>query len=487
MAAKQKKNKASAVFAEAASEMLKRLEKIDTDNPDWRCPWHEFEPDVRNVVSEERYKGMNWVFLGFSMWIHNTDLPEEEPYNIWWGTYKQWQQKNRVVRKGEKATRGIYYGTYDVQPDPTPANPDPKPEIRFVGRTFPLFNYAQTDPDGDNAWIPPSDRDIDMSPETRQEEIDEWIQGFCDKAGVGIAETGSPSRYKIGDSQIQTLPKTDFSTSDEYYSSLFADIARSTAAASKEEAGETEVFRASAVNYDTDPAAKALEDLTADLGSALMCSIAGVKASPDRQKTAAQQKASLQAWQELLADDPDSFRKAVMQAQKAVRIVTDNSDIAVLSPAHQTSQTHEETSEETEMEHVSYMDMMSEILENASDYLTEIPVGDVAPHVTAWLADLDRREQAGEEMSFPDAVEVSLFVKETYLIAQKNSRSAWETLLWYDPESELSIEKNRYSFLICENIITTDVGWTYYNKAAIMVALAAGLLKTVGRTEVLFD
>ena len=55
-----------------------------------------------NVISNKRYKGINWAMLSFDC------EGKKYTHNIW-ATYKQWASLKAQVTKGSKGTQIIFY------------------------------------------------------------------------------------------------------------------------------------------------------------------------------------------------------------------------------------------------------------------------------------------------------------------------------------------------------------------------------------------
>jgi antirestriction protein ArdC len=72
------------------------------------------------------YRGVNtvalWVAAGAKQYAQGI-----------WGTYRQWQDREAQVRKGEKSSLVIFYKEFDSG-DATPAGDDETGERRFVAR-----------------------------------------------------------------------------------------------------------------------------------------------------------------------------------------------------------------------------------------------------------------------------------------------------------------------------------------------------------------
>ncbi|HEV2122091.1 MAG TPA: ArdC family protein [Chloroflexota bacterium] len=88
-----------------------------------------------NISSGKPYNGVNVLML----WA----TAEEKGYNSGtWGTYKQWQEKEAQVRKGEKSTAIVFYKELPAR---DAGDAEEEEEKRFVARSFRVFNADQVD------------------------------------------------------------------------------------------------------------------------------------------------------------------------------------------------------------------------------------------------------------------------------------------------------------------------------------------------------
>ena len=89
----------------------------------------------RNALTGKRYNGINII----SLWVAAETAGYAAPL---WATYRQWQQLDAQVRKGEKASLVVFYKQYDTDPDPDDPEDDGK---RRVARASWVFNCAQVE------------------------------------------------------------------------------------------------------------------------------------------------------------------------------------------------------------------------------------------------------------------------------------------------------------------------------------------------------
>src|SRR5580692_7007717 len=86
---------------------------IESGIGQYRMPWtvrqdRGFSPV--SVGSAKPYRGINTLVL----WAQS----QSKGYgSAFWGTYKQWAQLGGQVRKGEKGSPVVYWGSYETQKD----------------------------------------------------------------------------------------------------------------------------------------------------------------------------------------------------------------------------------------------------------------------------------------------------------------------------------------------------------------------------------
>ncbi len=92
--------------------------------------------DPINVISNKRYRGINWAMLSF-------DCEDKKYAHNIWATYKQWASLNAQVTKGSKGTPIIFY-----KPPVYKKNKDTDKNERVqwaVMRASTVFNVNQVD------------------------------------------------------------------------------------------------------------------------------------------------------------------------------------------------------------------------------------------------------------------------------------------------------------------------------------------------------
>src|SRR5437016_11147068 len=111
---------------------------IENGAGQYRMPWtvrqdKGFSPI--SVGSAKPYRGINTLVL----WAQS----QSKAYNsALWGTYAQWQELGGQVRKGEKGSPVVYWGTYEKQ---TADDGDEKSHRGLFAKGYTVFNIEQVD------------------------------------------------------------------------------------------------------------------------------------------------------------------------------------------------------------------------------------------------------------------------------------------------------------------------------------------------------
>lgn len=93
------------IYTEITNKIISALE---AGTPPWHCPWTGSTSSIGFPLrsTSQPYRGINILML----WLAASD---EECLSRHWFTYKQAKTLGGQVRKGEKATRVVYYSTLE--------------------------------------------------------------------------------------------------------------------------------------------------------------------------------------------------------------------------------------------------------------------------------------------------------------------------------------------------------------------------------------
>jgi antirestriction protein ArdC len=257
----------------------------------WRAPWdaaraHAMTPGLPLRATGEVYKGANVLLLWTAQIARGYSKRT-------WMTYRNAEALGAHIRKGEKATPVIYYGSASPRTEPQDSGDDGAKPYRFL-KLFYVFNAEQCDelPGGFAAEVAPTPVDP-LS-------IVRWLE----RAGAQVRIGGASAHYSPSTDTIHLPPPAAFVTPEH-------------AAATAAHEGVHWVGHESRLDtlkgYFTDRAFRAREELRAELGAAIIGAMTGV--APHHLEDHA---AYVADWLTLLKSDPRAFLSAAAKAQAAV-------------------------------------------------------------------------------------------------------------------------------------------------------------------------
>lgn len=260
---------------------------------------------ARNAVTNNRYKGINYLMLGAT--THNNKYAN----NIW-ATYKQWASVGAQVVRGSKSTTVIHYRppVYKNKKTGVEQNNIQYLEIKdwdIVKRpnlsAASVFNVAQVDLTNSSYKVPTRN--------TTQYSVD-TIDKFVGGVDVKIINKDHDScYYNESEDLINMTPKekfintTDADATQHYYATLFHELTHATKHAKR--------LNRKAQFQDDAHKSYAYEELVAELGSILLSQHFG------QTKTVRENHAKyLNSWIEALKKDFTFLTSAAQKASAAV-------------------------------------------------------------------------------------------------------------------------------------------------------------------------
>ena len=228
----------------------------------WRKPWsgssQGFQMPVR--VTGEPYSGINVLLL----WIA---VQEKGYVSHRWMTYKQAQDLGGQVRKGEKSTTIIKYGTYEAkdtgaQSSIVPVARTTGSETRAYVRAYRVFNADQIDGLPEEFYGQPADV-IDYGTEVPGSMLT-WFE----RLGVPILTSTEPRAYYTpAKDQIHMPPVETFETTGRYIATLAHEEAHATMTPNRCNRR---------FGNRSELTCRAKEELVAELSSAMICARLGL-------------------------------------------------------------------------------------------------------------------------------------------------------------------------------------------------------------------
>ena len=259
------------------------IEAIERDPANPVMPWHRSTVSMpTNPTTNKEYRGVNVINLWASSVIQDFSSNH-------WATYKQWQEADAQVRKGEKSTMIVFYKEIENEKEDT---------NRFVIRYSRVFNASQVE-GFEEPSVPKS------PPIERDRAVDELVRN----SGIPVIEQGdrafySPKMDTVYVPESWRFFATKTATREQaYYGVLFHELIHAT--------GHKSRLDRELKNRFGDPK-YAFEELIAEIGSAFCCVKLGI--TPSTRKDHADYVAN---WLKALKDDTKAIFKASTLAQQA--------------------------------------------------------------------------------------------------------------------------------------------------------------------------
>jgi antirestriction protein ArdC len=261
------------------------LDKLKNGTTPWKQTWNNFGP-ARNYISKKAYRGINALIL------NNTQ--NEFPLFL---TYLQVKELGGYIRRGSKSIEVIYWKTLEFSEE------EQVKRIPFL-RYYNVFNIDCVD--GVKLKLPST-------------YINEPIQ-FCETiinempSKPVIEQGGDQPYYNWKEDRIKIPRRENFPLVDEYYATLFHELAHSTGHSSRL---NRETCMKPSVYGSRD---YSKEELVAEISTCFLCGEAGIS-----NNTIDNSAAYIQFWLErlthMLREDNKAFVKAAALAQKATDFI----------------------------------------------------------------------------------------------------------------------------------------------------------------------
>lgn len=265
----------------------------------WTKPWSGNGDALYlpvNVTTKNQYNGGNLFHLMLTGMDRGYD-------NGHWGTYKQWQSLDAQVKKGEKGAWGI---KWVVKRCDHAENEMCSSCGRMFPSVFTVFNACQVD--GFEYEKPVVEKFTNQ--DQRSEVIDQFFQSLGGEVVVGTSACYMPTIDTIKMPAFE-----DFKDAGYYYGTLAHEYVHWTGHQSR--LNREELNERSAENY-------ASEELVAELGATVLCTILGIEEHPREDHFQ-----YLQHWLKNLKDDNSVVFKAASKATKAVEFLRTNSSLSI--------------------------------------------------------------------------------------------------------------------------------------------------------------
>lgn len=263
------------------------VEQLENGVKPWISPWNG-APNMKLPLRSngQTYQGINVLAL----WIASLTFGYDQPM---WMTFKQAQELGGQVRKGEKSTLVVKYGTFTPK-DEMPVDNEER-QIPYL-KGYSVFNIRQIDGLPEHLFIQPDLPDNEIEPHV-------IADNFIANTGAIIEFGGTQAYYRPSSDTITMPDRKRFVDQTHLYSTLLHELGHWTAAKSRLDRDLTGRFGSEAY---------AMDELVAELTSAFVCSDLQVPINPE-ENTATY----ISTWLEVLKNDPKAIFTAASKAQAA--------------------------------------------------------------------------------------------------------------------------------------------------------------------------
>ena len=265
----------------------------------WHRPWTGIAGAI-NYVTRKPYSVLNQMLLGRKgEWI----------------TFKQLKELDGSIKKGAKAGFVVFYGKYTYTKEETEENEDGEEVTVAKEYTIPVLRYYKvfhiSDCTGIESKMGSEPVTIASEPIERAEKI---INGYVEREeGLKFKndEQSNQAFYRPSDDLVVVPMISQYSVTEEYYSTAFHELTHSTMTESRcNRKKENKMAAYGSADYSR-------EELVAELGSAMLCTIAELNC----EKAFTNSVAYIQGWLHALANDNKMIVWAASRAEKAAQYI----------------------------------------------------------------------------------------------------------------------------------------------------------------------
>lgn len=272
--------------------VTKLIDMIESNKGEktWQMPWvgHESLLFATNAVTKNAYRGSNTINLAIEGIDRKFTTGE-------WATFNQWKSVNAQVQGGQKASYIVKW----IKPEFKDGEDDR--EDRFKGSLIPRV-YAVFNADQVSGYTPET---LELpTPSDPIQAVEDWLDAVGAEGSEGNGASYSPTTDKI------TMPHFEkFKSAEGFYATALHEHMHWTGHKSRLDRDQT-----GAMNTD----GYALEELVAELGSAIACSKLGLVSEPREDHAL-----YLEHWLNELKANPKVLFSAARDAQKAFDYLDD--------------------------------------------------------------------------------------------------------------------------------------------------------------------
>lgn len=280
-------NKTDEILKKVADNFIKKIEAF---NGKWERPFFKYDLDFpKNVVSKKEYRGINTAILW--MTAEECDFTS----NVW-GTFDQWKELKKSIKKGEKGTQVLFFKPtkYTVEVKNDTGDTELEEHQSLICRYYTVFNKSQIE-----GYEP---KQISEVTTDEMEEINKHRE-FLDKTGIKYSEGHNRACYIPSIDEVHLPSPEQFIDKTAYIPVSCHEFIHATGAKNRLSRDFTGKFGDEAY---------AFEELVADIGAGFLSAALGKQYIFQNNNIA-----YLKSWIKVLKDQPKAILKACSHAQKA--------------------------------------------------------------------------------------------------------------------------------------------------------------------------
>jgi antirestriction protein ArdC len=273
----------------------KIIQALEQGTPPWVCPWDQRHGSVlpANFVTGRLYRGVNVLLLNLRQ------IAEGYATNRWL-TFQQAKSIGAHVRRGEAATRVVFFKLLEAEQVPE-TRPQRSRKVIPLLRSFAVFNEAQIEglPQASDERCP-----------NENVEASRLAQQVIDASGAEVHHGGASAFYKPSTDAIQMPPVEAFNSVESYYRVALHELTHWTGHPNR--CNRPLLSRQHIEAY-------AFEELVAEMGAAFLSARCGLPSS-------LRHASYIDAWLKGLRNDRRLVFSAASMAQKAVDFLLPGAD-----------------------------------------------------------------------------------------------------------------------------------------------------------------
>lgn len=266
----------------------KIIRKMEEGNFRWVKSWTGAFSGAFNRISKKSYSLLNQMLLE-----HDGE----------YATFKQWSELGGKIKKGAESEMVVFWSFIEKKEEDE--NGNEKIVNRFpILRYFNVFHISQVE------GVEPLDEDERKENEEIQS-AQKIVDSYLNKEKLKLVHKNRGKAYYSPSFDYINMPELNqFTSSNEYYSTLFHEMVHSTGHNSRLNRGLEKNAGFGSESYSK-------EELVAEIGSAGLCEIANISTN----NTFINSVAYLQSWIRALRGDKKLIVSATSAAEKAIEFI----------------------------------------------------------------------------------------------------------------------------------------------------------------------